>query len=97
VDAAKAAEESFEKVFQKGGVPDDLPEMRCTATDPIALPQLLVDADLVKSTSEARRMIKQSAVSIDGEKVTDMKMEIQPQGEMLIKVGKRRFSKVIFD
>lgn len=97
VDAAKAAEESFEKVFQKGGVPDDLPEMRYTATDPIALPQLLVDADLVKSTSEARRMIKQSAVSIDGEKVTDMKMEIQPQGEMLIKVGKRRFSKVIFD
>jgi tyrosyl-tRNA synthetase len=95
-DAAKAAEESFEKVFQKGGVPDDLPEMRCAATGPIALPQLLLDADLVKSTSEARRMIKQSAVSIDGEKVTDMKMEIQPQGEMLIKVGKRRFSKVIF-
>ena len=96
VEAARAAEENFEKVFQKGGVPDDLPEMRCTATDPIALPQLLVDANLVTSTSEARRMIKQSAVSIDGEKVTDMKMEVQPQGEMLIKVGKRRFSKVIF-
>lgn len=96
VEAASAAEENFEKVFQKGGVPDDLPEMRCAATAPIALPQLLLDAGLVASTSEGRRMIKQSAVSIDGEKVADMKMEIQPQGEILIKVGKRRFSKVVF-
>ena len=95
-EAASVAEENFEKVFQKGGVPDDLPEMRCTATAPIALPQLLLDAGLVASTSEGRRMIKQSAVSIDGEKVADMKMEIQPQGEILIKVGKRRFSKVVF-
>ncbi len=95
-DAAKAAEENFEKVFQKGGVPDDLPEIRCTATEPIALPQLLVEAGLVKSTSDGRRMIQQSAVSIDGEKVTDVNSVITPTGEMLIKVGKRRFGKVIF-
>jgi tyrosyl-tRNA synthetase len=94
--AAKAAEENFEKVFQQGGVPDDLPEIRCTATQPIALPHLLVDAGLVKTTSEGRRMIQQSAVSIDGEKVTDVNSVIEPLGELLIKVGKRRFSKVIF-
>jgi tyrosyl-tRNA synthetase len=96
IDSAQAAEENFEKVFKKGGVPDDLPEIRCTATDPIALPQLLVEAGLVKSTSEGRRMIQQSAVSIDGEKVTDVNSVITPSGEMLIKVGKRRFGKVIF-
>jgi tyrosyl-tRNA synthetase len=94
--AARAAEENFEKVFQQGGVPDDLPEIRCTATQPIALPHLLVDAGLVKTTSEGRRMIQQSAVSIDGEKVTDVNSVIKPLGELLIKVGKRRFSKVIF-
>jgi tyrosyl-tRNA synthetase len=97
VEAARAAEESFEKVFQKGGIPDDLPEMRCSVSEPIALPQLLMDAELVKSTSDGRRMIKQSAVSIDGEKVVDMNTLIQPQGELLLKVGKRRFCKVIFD
>ncbi len=95
-DAAKTAEENFEKVFQKGGVPDDVPEFRCVATEPLALPQLLVDAGLVKSTSDGRRMIQQSAVSIDGEKVADVNSLITPSGEILIKVGKRRFGKVIF-
>ncbi len=97
VEAARAAEESFEKVFRKGGFPDDLPEMICSVSEPIALPQLLMDAELVKSTSDGRRMIKQSAVSIDGEKVVDMNTVIQPQGQLLLKVGKRRFCKVIFD
>jgi len=94
--AARLAEENFEKVFQKGGVPDDLPELNCTAKEPVALPQLLLDAGLVKSTSEGRRMIQQSAVSIDGEKATDVNAFIPPQGELLIKVGKRRFCKVCF-
>lgn len=94
--AARAAEENFEKVFSQRGIPDDLPEMSCSATEAVALPQLLVDASLVKSTSEGRRMIKQSAVSLDGEKVTDMHKIIEPHGEILIKVGKRRFCKVIF-
>lgn len=96
LDAAEAAEENFEKVFQQGGVPDDIPEVRCTAAEPIALPQLLVDAGLVKSTSEARRMIQQSAVSINGEKVGDVTALVNPLGEILVKVGKRRFCKVIF-
>jgi len=95
-EAACAAEENFAKVFQKGGVPDDLPELQSGATEPVALPQLLVEAGLVKSTSEGRRMIKQSAVSIDGTKVTDVDSVVVPQGEVLLKVGKRRFSKVIF-
>lgn len=94
--AALAAEENFEKVFKKGGVPDDVSEMHHTATAPVSLPQLLVDAGLVSSTSDGRRMIKQSAVSLDGEKVTDVDAMVAPQGELLIKVGKRRFSKIVF-
>ncbi len=95
-EAAQAAEENFEKVFQKGGIPDDLAEFACSADRPIALPQLLVEAGLVNSTSDGRRMISQSAVSIDGEKVTDVNMLVAPQGAKLIKVGKRRFCKVVF-
>ena len=95
-EAAQAAEDNFEKVFQKGGVPDDLAEMRCTASEPIALPQLMVEAGLVNSTSEGRRMIQQGAVTIDGIKASDISMAISPEGEMLIKVGKRRFCKILF-
>ena len=94
--AARAAEENFANVFQKGGVPDDLAEYRCSARQPVALPQLLVDAGLVNSTSDGRRMIQQSAVTIDGVKVTDVNMLIAANGERLIKVGKRRFCKVLF-
>ncbi len=95
-DEALKAEEHFEKVFRKKEVPDDIPEVSITGEEDIWLPQLLVDTGLVKSTSEGRRMLKQNAVSLDGEKVTDMNRSVAPRGELLIKVGKRRFSKVIF-
>ena len=97
-ELSNSAEENFEKVFKKGGVPDDLPEYIVNSEQPVALPQLLVDARLVDSTSEGRRMIQQGAVAIDGEKAGDVNQIISPApgGEMLIKVGKRRFCKVVF-
>ena len=63
----------------------------------IWLPKLLLDAGLVKSTSDGRRMVKQNAVSLDGEKVADVDMNIPTRGGVLIKVGKRRFCQVVFD
>jgi len=96
VEAARLAEENFEKVFQKGGVPDDIQVVQVTASGDIWLPQLLVDTELVKSTSDGRRMIKQNAVSLDGEKVTDVNAVVKPQGEVLVKVGKLRYCKVRF-
>ena len=96
-EAAKQAEENFEKVFRKGGLPDDIEEKHIKSEEDIWLPQLLVDLEMVKSTSDGRRMIKQNAVSIDGKKVTDMKTNISPEGEILVKVGKRRFCKAIFE
>ena len=95
-EAALQAEQNFEKVFQKGGLPDDILEKRITATEDLWLPQLLVDAGLVTSTSDGRRMIKQNAVSLDGEKVTDVNAVVKPHGEVLIKVGKLRYCKVCF-
>ena len=95
-EGAMVAEENFEKVFQKKGLPDDIPEVPVTATENIWLPQLLVDAGLVTSTSDGRRMIKQNAVTLDGEKITDENATVVPSGELLIKVGKRRFCKVKF-
>jgi len=95
-EAAQQAEENFAKVFQKGGIPDDIPEKTISSDEEIWLPQLLVDLEMVKSTSDGRRMIKQNAVSLDGKKVNDMKTNISPEGELLVKVGKRRFCKVVF-
>ena len=94
--ASVAAEENFEKVFQKKGLPDEIPEMTLTVREDSWLPQLLVDAGLVKSTSDGRRMIKQNAVTVDNEKITDEGTTFAPRGELLIKVGKRRFCKVKF-
>ena len=94
--AARDAEENFEKVFQQGGLPDVIPEVRLPVAGEIWVPQLLVDAGLVSSTSDGRRMIQQGAVSLDGEKVSDQGARVPAVGEVLAKVGKRRFCKVFF-
>ncbi len=96
-EAAQQAEENFEKVFRKGGLPDDIEERKIHSEEDIWLPQLLVDLEMVKSTSDGRRMVKQNAVSLDGEKITDMKTNVSPSGELLVRVGKRRFCKVVFE
>ncbi|HHL34109.1 MAG TPA: tyrosine--tRNA ligase [Desulfobulbaceae bacterium] len=96
-DAADAAERNFDQVFKKHALPDDIPEKEL-ATDDAAvwLPKLLVQAKLVKSTSDGRRMITQNAVSVDGTKVTDINTEIPARGSVLLQVGKRRICRVVF-
>jgi len=96
-EAADAAEANFERVFRDHGLPDEIPEKRLPAGDPVWLPKLLVDAGLVKSTSEGRRMIEQQAVSIDGEKQTDPGQMVPAAGEVLLRVGKRRFCRAVFE
>lgn len=92
-EAARLAEEEFEKVFAGGGVPDEVPESELEGAWP--LPKLLVAAGLAPSNGEARRLIQQGAVSLDGERADDPAREIQPRPEpYLFKVGKRRFARV---
>ncbi len=96
-EAAHKAEENFERVFRHHGLPENIPEKFLPAEgDAIWLPKLLVDTGLVPSTSEGRRMFKQGGVTINGERVTDVDCTVIPQKDLLLKVGKRRFLKVIF-
>ncbi|OZN50101.1 tyrosine--tRNA ligase [Gallibacterium anatis] len=89
--AADAAEQTFIERFQKGVMPDEMPEFTFEGEMPIA--NLLKEADLVSSTSEALRMIKQGGVKIDGEKVEDSKLVISAS-TAVYQVGKRKFAKV---
>lgn len=89
--AADAAEQTFIERFQKGAMPDEMPEFTFEGEMPIA--NLLKEADLVSSTSEALRMIKQGGVKIDGEKVEDSKLIISAS-TAVYQVGKRKFAKV---
>ena len=93
--AATNARENFIARFQKGDMPDDIQEVSLAAQDgglPIA--NLLKEAGLTGSTSEAIRMIKQGAVKIDGEKITDTKLQVSSGTTQIYQVGKRRFAKV---
>lgn len=93
--AAIQSRENFIARFQKGAMPDDIEEKQLTAVDgemPIA--NLLKEAGLVNSTSDAYRMIKQGAVKIEGEKVESRDLKIKAGTESIYQVGKRRFAKV---
>ena len=94
--AAAAAEQDFIQRFQKNALPDDIPELTLTLTaDSIQIANLLKEAGLVESTSEAMRMIKQGAVKLNGEtKVEDSKMEFAKDSSHIFQVGKRKFAKV---
>lgn len=90
--AAQQAQENFIARFQKGDLPDDLPEIDIEADTP--LPNILKYAGLVQSTSEAMRMIKQGAVKIDGEKIEDKGLSLPSGAVCIIQVGKRRVAKI---
>lgn len=89
-EAANAAVEGFKSQFAKGALPDDIPEVTVTST---TIPNLLKDAGLCASTSDAMRMIKQSAVKCDGKVITDKGAPVEKR-TAIWQVGKRRFAKV---
>ena len=91
--AAEMAAAEFEKVFAKGQMPDDMPEIEIPA-ETILANKLLLTCNLVASGGEGKRMIKQSAVSINSKKITDPIMEITPEDGMILQVGKRKFAKL---
>lgn len=91
--AADAALADFEARFKQGGVPDDLPEVQLAALGGLAIAQVLKQANLTPSTSEATRMIEQGGVKIDGAKVADKALKL-PAGTYVIQVGKRKFARV---
>jgi tyrosyl-tRNA synthetase len=93
--SAEAAHQEFINRFQKGAMPDEMPELTiATTSDSIAIANLLKEAALVSSTSDAMRMIKQGAVKIDGEKVADHKLVIASGFTAVYQVGKRKFARI---
>ena len=86
------AENHFNKVTVSKGVPDDINDYQLKEDD--LLVNIIADSGLLNSKSEARRMIKQSAVKIDGETVTDIHHKVKTSDSFILKVGKRKFLKV---
>ncbi len=94
-EAARRAKEAFIARFRRHELPEDLPETAVAAPGGrIRLSNLLKEAGLVPSTSEALRMIRQGAVRIDGERVSDTALEIEAGTTHIYQVGKRRFARV---
>jgi tyrosyl-tRNA synthetase len=93
--AAQAAHDEFINRFQKGAMPDEMPEFELSPEGgEIAIANLLKEAGLVGSTSDAYRMIKQGAAKINGEKITDKSLVITRDSEAVYQVGKRKFARV---
>lgn len=90
---ADRAAKHFDKVFAQGKLPDDIPEVKISA-EPIMASKLLLACKLVSSGSEAKRMVKQGAVEINSQKISDPNKQIAPKDGMTIQVGKRKFAKL---
>jgi len=89
-DAAKSGEDNFTTIIQSGGVPDEIHELKPKDYNIITI---LVESKICSSTSEARRVIEQNSVQINGEKIDDIKYELKP-GD-IVKKGKRFFVKCV--
>ncbi len=95
-EAALEAESEFDKIFIKKGIPDDIPELELNVSK-IGIIDLIMEAKFATSRGEARRLITQGGVSIDGNKITDPKAEITIKNENVLKVGKRKFIKLLLN
>ena len=91
---ADEARQGFNAVFAGGGVPDDMPEHSCACGEDSTPPVFLEAAGLVKSRGEAKRLMKEGALSVDGERCEDAVTPLTV-GEYVVKLGKKRFLKLI--
>lgn len=94
-EAAERAEEHFDRVFRKGGVPEQVKTREVVASDPqgIEIIDVILGASFARSRSEARRLVGQGGVRVDGERVAEADTRFGP-GELLLQVGKRRFARI---
>ena len=97
-DASQQAEREFDNIFVKKGLPDDLPEYPVDKNlKEIDVVELIVKVGFAPSKSEARRLVVQGGVTIDGNKITDLKESVKLDKNKILKVGKRNFVKLICD
>jgi tyrosyl-tRNA synthetase len=92
---AEQAQRNFVARFQKGAIPDEMPEFELAGENGgIAIGYALRDAGLVSGTGEAFRMIKQGAVRVDGERVSDRNLQLASGASVVCQVGKRKFARI---
>ncbi len=92
-EAAAEAGAEFDKVFADGGLPEEIPHHAIEG--PMVVPRILAQTGLAASNNEARRLVQQGAVTIDGERSSDPFAELTARQEPYVfKVGKRRFAKI---
>lgn len=94
-DQAERAAVEFENIFKKKQLPDEIPTAKTWGKEPLWICKVLMENSLTESTSQARRMIQQGAVSINGEKISDLDLQLEGGKEYLIKVGKKKFLKIL--
>ena len=93
-EAATKAEQEFDNIFINKGIPDDIPEYKSDVAK-MALIDLIMAVKFAPSKGEARRLIQQGGVSVDGEKITELYQDIIFDSEKVLKVGKRKFVKLL--
>jgi tyrosyl-tRNA synthetase len=92
--AAEEAEKEFDKIFIHKEVPEDIPEFKIGNTKEIGIIDLIVKVNFATSKGEARRLVAQGGVSIDGDKINDINKQIKIDKTKILKVGKRKFIKI---
>ena len=96
-EASIEAENEFDKIFIKKEIPDDIPEVKLDGNEnEIVILDLLLKVNLASTKGEARRLVIQGGVSVDGIKVEDINAKLKLKKETILKVGKRKFIKIIY-
>lgn len=93
--AGEQARQHFIAQFQKGQLPEDMPEVEINVENGVLIANVMKSSGLVESTSEAVRLLQQGAVRLDGEKIQDRSLIINEKKTIILQVGKRRFAKVV--
>jgi tyrosyl-tRNA synthetase len=95
--AAREAGEEFDRMFRERQLPSEIPTVQRPAV-PVKLAKLIAEEDLAPSVSEARRLIEQGSVRVDGERITDVKFDVEPRpsAPVLLQVGKRKHLRIYF-
>ena len=95
-EGARAAEDEFDRIFVKKDIPDEVEEyIYPAAAEHIGILQLLVETKLAASKGEARRLIDQGGVTMDGVKIDDINASVELERPVILKVGRRRFLRVL--
>ena len=94
-EAARSAEAEFLRIFQRRELPTDMPTYELPGAEPVSIIELLLKTGLAASSSEARRLVAQGGVRLDDEKVSDISAQVASGDGMILRVGKRKFVKLV--